>query len=117
MLKTSNPSNMPPPAGYYSQVVEVPPNARWVVLAGQICVRPDGTTPEGFEAQHDQIWQNTIAALESVGHLDGAKSNSSKSDQFLLSKRRKNGRCLSFDKLRRKYRRWSWPDGFPQQFI
>lgn len=67
MLKTSNPPTMPPPGGYYSQVVEVPPNARWVVLAGQICVRPDGTTPEGFEAQHDQIWQNTIAALESAG--------------------------------------------------
>lgn len=56
MLKTSNPPTMPPPGGYYSQVVEVPANARWVVLAGQICVRPDGTTPEGFEAQHDQIW-------------------------------------------------------------
>ena len=69
MLKTSNPPTMPPPAGYYSQVVEVPPNARWVVLAGQICVRPDGTTPEGFEAQHDQIWQNTIAYCKITIHF------------------------------------------------
>ncbi len=67
MLKTSNPPTMPTPGGVYSQVVEVPPNARWVVLAGQIGVRPDGTTPEGFEAQHEQAWKNIIAGLESAG--------------------------------------------------
>jgi 2-iminobutanoate/2-iminopropanoate deaminase len=26
-------------------------------------VRPDGTLAEGFEDQHDQIWQNTLAIL------------------------------------------------------
>ena len=67
MLKTSNPPTMPKPGGVYSQVVEVPPNARWVVLAGQIGVRPDGTTPDGFEAQHEQAWKNIIAGLESAG--------------------------------------------------
>jgi enamine deaminase RidA (YjgF/YER057c/UK114 family) len=30
-------------------------------------MRPDGTTPEGFEAQHDQIWQNTVAILNDAG--------------------------------------------------
>ena len=35
--------------------------------AGQVGVRPDGSIPEGFEAQHDQIWQNTLAILAVAG--------------------------------------------------
>lgn len=67
MLTTRNPSTVAPPAGMYSHSVEIPPNARWLVTAGQVGIRPDGTTPEGFEAQHDQIWQNTIAILNDAG--------------------------------------------------
>ncbi len=67
MLKTRNPSTIAPPAAMYSHSVEVPPNARWLVTAGQVGVRPDGTIPDGFEAQHDQIWQNTLAILEDAG--------------------------------------------------
>src|SRR5664280_3456745 len=63
MLKTRNPPTVAPPAAMYSHSVEVPPNARWLFTAGQVGVRPDGTLPEGFEAQHDQIWQNTLAIL------------------------------------------------------
>jgi enamine deaminase RidA (YjgF/YER057c/UK114 family) len=66
-LKTSNPDTMPPPAALYSQVVEIPPNARWVFLAGQTAIASDGSVPEGFEAQSRQIWQNTVAGLASVG--------------------------------------------------
>ena len=51
----------------YSHSVEVPANARWLLTAGQVGVAPDGTIPEGFEAQHDQIWQNTIAILNDAG--------------------------------------------------
>jgi enamine deaminase RidA (YjgF/YER057c/UK114 family) len=67
MLKTSNPKTIAPPAGMYSHSVEVPPNARWLYTAGQVGVRPDGTVPEGFEAQHDLIWQNTLAILADAG--------------------------------------------------
>ena len=67
MLKTSNPSTVAPPAAMYSHSVEIPPNARWLFLAGQVAMRPDGTIPEGFEAQHDQIWQNTLAILADAG--------------------------------------------------
>ena len=66
-LKTSNPDTMPPPAALYSQVVEIPPNARWVFLAGQTAIAPDGSVPEGFEAQSRQVWENTVAGLASVG--------------------------------------------------
>jgi enamine deaminase RidA (YjgF/YER057c/UK114 family) len=47
--------------------VEVPPNARWLFTAGQVGVRLDGTIPDSFEAQHDQIWQNTLAILADAG--------------------------------------------------
>jgi 2-iminobutanoate/2-iminopropanoate deaminase len=67
MLKTNNPKNVAPPAAMYSHSVEVPPNARWLYTAGQVGSRPDGTVPEGFEAQHDQIWQNTLAILADAG--------------------------------------------------
>lgn len=67
MLKTSNPKTIAPPAAIYSHSVQVPPNARWLYTAGQVGVRPDGSIPEGFEAQHDQIWQNTLAILADAG--------------------------------------------------
>ena len=67
MLKTRNPSNIAPPAAMYSHSVEVPPNARWLVTAGQVGVTPEGEVPEGFEAQHYLIWQNTLAILADAG--------------------------------------------------
>ena len=67
MLKTRNPANIAPPAAMYSHSVEIPPNARWLVTAGQVGVTPEGEVPEGFEAQHDLIWQNTLKILEDAG--------------------------------------------------
>lgn len=67
MLTTRNPSTVAPPAAMYSHSVEIPANARWLVTAGQVGTRPDGSVPEGFEAQHDQIWQNTVAILNDAG--------------------------------------------------
>lgn len=67
MLKTSNPANIAPPAAMYSHSVEIPPNARMLYTAGQVGLRPDGSLPEDFEGQHDQIWQNTLAILADAG--------------------------------------------------
>ena len=67
MLTTRNPASIAPPAAMYSHSVEIPPNAKWLVTAGQVGVTPDGVVPEGFEAQHDQIWQNTVAILNDAG--------------------------------------------------
>ena len=63
MLKTRNPATVAPPVALYSHSVEVPPGARWLYLAGQVGIAPDGSLAGGFEAQHDQIWQNTLAIL------------------------------------------------------
>jgi enamine deaminase RidA (YjgF/YER057c/UK114 family) len=67
MLKTRVPASVAPPNGMYSHSVEVPPNARWLFTAGQAGVRPDGSLAAGFEAQHEQIWQNTLAILADAG--------------------------------------------------
>ena len=67
MLKTRNPSTVAPPVAHYSHSVEVPPDARWLFLAGQVGMEPDGTVPKGFESQHDRIWQNTLAILAEAG--------------------------------------------------
>jgi len=67
MLIFRNPKTVAPPLGAYSHSVEVPPNARWLFVAGTVGNRLDGTVPEGFEAQHEQIWLNTIKILEDAG--------------------------------------------------
>ena len=67
MLKTQNPSTVAPPVAHYSHSVEAPPGARWLFLAGQVGIAPDGTLAEGFEAQHERIWQNTLAILADAG--------------------------------------------------
>ena len=67
MLKTRNPSTVAPPAAKYSHSVEVPPNARWLFTAGQVGNMLDGSVPDGFEAQHEQLWKNTIAILADAG--------------------------------------------------
>ena len=67
MLKTRNAKTVAPPQAKYSHSVEVPANARWLYLAGQVGVRPDGTVPDTFEEQHEVIWQNTLAILADAG--------------------------------------------------
>lgn len=66
-LRATNPETIAAPVGIYSHSIQVPPNARWLVTAGQVGTRPDGTTPEGFEAQHEQVWINTLAILADAG--------------------------------------------------
>jgi len=66
MLTIHNPDSIAPPASIYSQGIEVPPNARWLYIAGQVGVKPDGTMADGFEAQCKQSWDNLIAVLNSA---------------------------------------------------
>ncbi|NNE84692.1 MAG: RidA family protein [Alphaproteobacteria bacterium] len=62
-----NPNTVAAPANLYSQVVEVPPGARWLYLAGQVGSLPDGSMTEGFQEQHRQTWRNVIAILNHRG--------------------------------------------------
>ena len=68
MLVRRNPETIaPPPSGRYSHSVEIPANARWLYIAGQTGITPDGTILTNLEEQDDQIWKNTILTLEDAG--------------------------------------------------
>jgi len=67
MLKFHVPKAVAAPGGSYSHGVEVPPNARWLFVAGQIPVRPDGSTPATIEEQTEVVWRNILAVLADAG--------------------------------------------------
>lgn len=67
MLKFHVPETVAAPGGAYSHGVEVPPNARWLFVAGQIPVRPDGSIPATLEEQTEVVWQNILAVLADAG--------------------------------------------------
>jgi 2-iminobutanoate/2-iminopropanoate deaminase len=67
MHKRLNPSAVVKPFSRYSQAVEVPANARWLHISGQVGATPDGTILKGFEAQAKQCWANIIAILAAAG--------------------------------------------------
>ncbi|MHC4043399.1 monoamine oxidase [Bradyrhizobium sp. Rc3b] len=67
MLVFRNPKTIAAPVGAYSHSVEVPPNARWLYIAGTVGNRLDGSVPSSFEDQHEQVWLNTVKILEDAG--------------------------------------------------
>ena len=67
MNKRLNPKTVAPPLGAYSHAIEVPAGARWLHIAGQVGMAPDGTVPQSAEAQCEQIWKNIVAILEAAG--------------------------------------------------
>jgi 2-iminobutanoate/2-iminopropanoate deaminase len=66
-MKTHNPPGVAAPSGPYSHGVETPPNARWLHIAGQVGVAPDGTVPADVEVQADQCWRNIKTILAAAG--------------------------------------------------
>ncbi len=67
MLRAFNPKSVCAPASTYSHGFEVPPDARLVFLSGQIAMRPDGSVPQGIEAQTEQVWKNIGNCLADAG--------------------------------------------------
>jgi len=66
-MKVHNPQTIADPAGTYSHGIEVPPNARWLFIAGQVGMRKDGTVPPTVEEQTEIAWQNIVAILAAAG--------------------------------------------------
>ncbi|MBG0827118.1 RidA family protein [Planomonospora sp. ID67723] len=62
-----NPGRVVPGGGGYVHSYEITTPARLVHVSGQIPVAPDGTLPEGFEAQCRQVWTNVASALAHHG--------------------------------------------------
>ncbi len=67
MLKRHTPTAVAPPFSPYSHGIEVPPNARWLFLSGQVGVAPDGTTSADPRVQNEQTWANISEILASAG--------------------------------------------------
>jgi 2-iminobutanoate/2-iminopropanoate deaminase len=45
----------------------VPEGSRLLCISGEVGVLPDGTVPEGTEAQAEACWRNIIAILADAG--------------------------------------------------
>ncbi len=65
-MKTHNPATGHA-APTYSHGIEVPPNARWLYISGQVGAGRDGKPLEGVEAQTRQALENVKAILASAG--------------------------------------------------
>ena len=62
---TTSPSAASPSTA--PQVIHTPLGSRLLLVSGQIPVGPDGTLPEGFEAQCRQVWANIFSTLDAAG--------------------------------------------------
>lgn len=82
-----NPPQIAPPLGAYSQGVLVSGGGRWLHIAGQVGVRPDGSLARGVVEQTQVAWANVIEVLREAGmdasHL--VKINTYVTDQAYLA--------------------------------
>jgi 2-iminobutanoate/2-iminopropanoate deaminase len=53
--------------GTYSDAVEVPANARWLITAGTPGLSAGGKVPPDFGAQAELAWSHIVAMLERAG--------------------------------------------------
>ncbi len=67
MNKVHNPATIAAPGGVYSHGIEVPPNARWLYIAGQVGMKPDGSVAASIEEQSEAALQNILAILANAG--------------------------------------------------
>lgn len=63
----SNPDGMAAPLAHYSHVAEVPAGAHWLVVSGQVGVRPDGSIAEDITEQSEWTWRNLLTCLQAAG--------------------------------------------------
>jgi enamine deaminase RidA (YjgF/YER057c/UK114 family) len=73
MPKIYNSPDNPPPSAHFKHIAEVAAGGRMFYFAGQTGRRPDGTLPDGIEAQTEQAYRNVLglagAAGLSVGNI------------------------------------------------
>ena len=67
MLRRITPAAICPPLANYSHAVEVPPNARWLYVSGQLGIAPDGTVPGSCAEQAEACFANLLAILAEAG--------------------------------------------------
>lgn len=52
---------------HFSHAVIVPPNARTVIISGQVGILPDGTVPKELKDEYEEAFLNVERALRAVG--------------------------------------------------
>lgn len=67
MTTLRNPNTTHPPLGLYSHQVEVPANARWLAISGQVGRTPDGHVPDDPIEQVSVALENVRRNLEAAG--------------------------------------------------
>ncbi|MBT3361599.1 MAG: RidA family protein [Rhodospirillales bacterium] len=67
-MRIINPSSVHPPVAAYSHAIEVPAQAKRLIVSGQLGLRPDGTVPKTAKEQSEQAWRNLLAILEDAGY-------------------------------------------------
>ncbi|HSS62116.1 MAG TPA: RidA family protein [Candidatus Limnocylindrales bacterium] len=67
MIERHNPPSIHAPVGPYSHQSEVPANARWLVMAGQVGRAPDGRVPDDPIDQLELALNNVQRNLEAGG--------------------------------------------------
>jgi enamine deaminase RidA (YjgF/YER057c/UK114 family) len=66
-MKSHTPATIAPTAALYDHGMEVPANARWLFISGQIGMHPDGRPGVTAREQVEIIWQNIQTVLQSAG--------------------------------------------------
>ena len=67
MPEILNPSNVAAPSSSYSHGIVVGPNAKRLIISGQIGVRPDGSVADGITAQTEQAIDNLFNIVAAAG--------------------------------------------------
>jgi 2-iminobutanoate/2-iminopropanoate deaminase len=62
-----NPAAVHAPSSGYSMGLELGQHRRLLFISGQVPERPDGSVPDGFEAQCEQARRNVIEVLTTAG--------------------------------------------------
>lgn len=66
-LIARNPTTTAQPTGMYSHGIEVPPQARWLYITGQVGIDAEGRTATTIDEQCRLAWWNIEQVLASAG--------------------------------------------------
>ena len=66
-MKILSPKNIRPVKGPYVHGLLIDPGKTWLLISGQVGIRPDGSYAEGLAEQTQIIWTNLREILEEGG--------------------------------------------------
>lgn len=67
MNESTNPDTIHPPLGAYSHTIQVPADARWLVISGQVGINSKGRVAKDIATQSERALRNVVACLRANG--------------------------------------------------